>query len=149
MTLEKALRWLSLPRTLGHHPETGEEVIATSGRFGPFVKSGSETRSLTAEDDVYEISLGRAVELLAQPKGRGRGAATRKVLKELGKDSAGAEIRLMDGRYGPYLTNGELNASLPKGSDPESLTLESAVALLADKGKAPKRGRRTTRSKKK
>ena len=147
VTLELALRWLSLPRTLGKHPESGEDVIATSGRFGPFLKSGDETRSLKAEDDVYTISLERALELLAQPKGRRGG--TRKVVKELGKDSTGAALQVMDGRYGPYLTNGELNASLPKGADPEAFTLEEGIKLLRERGKAPKRGRRTgTRRKK-
>ena len=146
VTLDQALLWLSLPRTLGAHPESGDEVIATSGRFGPFIKCGTETRSLPATNDVYTVPLERALELLAQPKQRGRGA-TRKVLKELGKDSKGANVQLMDGRYGPYLTNGELNASLPKGTDPEGLDLEAAVTLLKDRGKAPKRGRRKARKK--
>jgi len=149
VTLELALHWLSLPRTLGKHPETGEDVIATKGRFGPFLKSGEETRSLKAEDDVYTVSLERALEILAQPKGRRGG--TRKVLKELGKDSSGAALQVMDGRYGPYLTNGELNASLTKGADPEAMTLEEGIKLLRERGKAPKRGRARagTRKKKK
>ncbi len=138
--LERALEWLSLPRSLGADPD-GEEVVATTGRFGPYVKRGKDTRSLTDEDDVYTVGLERALELLAQPKTRGR-RATRTVLKELGKDAAGKEIQLLDGRYGPYLTNGELNASLPKGTAPESLTPESAATLLAERGKAPKRGRK-------
>ncbi len=146
VTLEQALLWLSLPRTLGAHPESGDEVIATSGRFGPFIKCGSETRSLPATDDVYSVPLKRALELLAQPKQRGRGAS-RTVLKEFGKDPKGAAVQLIDGRYGPYLTNGELNASIPKGTDPESLDLAAAVNMLAERGKAPKRGRRKTKRK--
>ncbi len=140
VTLEAALRWLSLPRSLGADPD-GEEVIATTGRFGPYIKRGKDTRSIPATDDVYTISLERALELLAQPKGR-RGRAARAVLRELGKDGDGNAIQLLDGRYGPYLTNGELNASLPKGTEPESLTAESAAALLAERGKPPKRRRK-------
>ena len=143
VTLEKALVWLSLPRTLGEHPETGEEVIAASGRYGPFLKCGGETRSLPGEDDIYTVGLDRALEVLAQPKkGRGRRSTTRKVLKELGKDADGKEIQLLDGFYGPYLTNGDLNASLPKGTDHASLTPEDAARLLAERGKPPKRKRK-------
>ena len=113
-------------------------MIATTGRFGPYVKRDKDTRSLTAEDDVYSVGLDRALELLAQPKGR-RQSGARKTLRELGKDGEGRAIQLLDGRYGPYLTNGKLNASLPKGTDPEALTPESAATLLADRGKPPKR----------
>jgi DNA topoisomerase-1 len=140
VALAPALRWLSLPRSLGTDSE-GEEVIATTGRFGPYIKRGTDTRSLPAEDDVYTIGLERALELLAQPKGRRRRAA-RTVLSELGKDSDGRALQLLDGRYGPYLTNGELNASLPKGTPPESLTAETAAAILAERGKPPKRRRK-------
>ncbi len=140
VALEPALKWLSLPRSLGADAD-GEEVIAATGRFGPYIKRGKDTRSLTAADDVYAVGLARALELLAQPKGR-RKSATRKVLRELGKDDKGNAVRLLDGRYGPYLTNGTLNASLPKGTQPESLTAESAAALLAERGKPPKRRRK-------
>ncbi len=142
VTLEMAQKWLSLPRSLGEDPENGEEVIATTGRYGPFIKRGSDTRSLSAEDDVYAIELARACEILAQPKPkRGRARAARKVLKNLGKSESGAEIQLVDGHYGPYLTNGELNASLPKGTNTESLSPEDAQRLLAERGKPPKRRR--------
>ncbi|MEZ5332135.1 MAG: type I DNA topoisomerase [Thermoanaerobaculia bacterium] len=140
VTLEGAVRWLSMPRTLGEDPESGEEVVAAVGRFGPFVKRGGDTRSVPAEDDVYTLSLERALELLAQPKTRGKRRG-RTVLKELGTDSSGAKIELLDGRYGPYLTNGELNASLPKGESPDGLTAERAAAILSERGKPPKRGR--------
>ena len=140
VALEPALKWLSLPRSLGADPD-GEQVIATSGRFGPFIKRGSDTRSLTAEDDVYTVGLERALELLAQPKGR-RQSGARKVLRELGADGEGRAMQLVDGRYGPYLTNGNLNASLPKGTPPESLTAETAAAILAERGKPPKRRRK-------
>ncbi|MGB6362261.1 MAG: topoisomerase C-terminal repeat-containing protein [Thermoanaerobaculia bacterium] len=134
------MKWLSLPRSLGEDTESGEEVIATTGRYGPFIKRGTDTRSLGAEDDVYTIELARACEILAQPKPkRGRARAARKVLKTLGKSESGVEIQLVEGPYGPYLTNGELNASLPKGTDTNSLTPEEAKRLLAERGKPPKR----------
>jgi DNA topoisomerase-1 len=143
VTLELAMKWLSLPRSLGEDPESGEEVIATTGRYGPFIKRGSDTRSLGAEDDPYTIELARACEILAQPKPRrGRARAARKVLKKLGKSESGSEIQLLDGPYGPYLTDGELNASLPKDTDADGLTLEDAKQLLADRGKPPKRRRK-------
>jgi DNA topoisomerase-1 len=141
VTLESAVRWLSLPRTLGADPESGEEVVAAVGRFGPFVKRGGDTRSVPAEDDVYSLSLERALELLAAPKTRGKGRG-RTVLKELGTDAAGATIQLLEGRYGPYLTNGEVNASLPKGENADSVTPERAAAILAERGKPPKGRRR-------
>jgi DNA topoisomerase-1 len=140
VTLEGAVRWLSMPRALGEDPESGAEVVAAVGRFGPFVKRGDDTRSVPAEDDVYTLSLERALELLAQPKSGGKRSG-RTVLKELGADAAGAKIQLLEGRYGPYLTNGALNASLPKGESPDALTPERAAALLAERGKPPK-GRR-------
>jgi DNA topoisomerase-1 len=138
-TRDLAVKWLSLPRTLGTDAD-GEEVVATTGRFGPFIKRAKDTRSLTAEDDVYAIGLDRALELLAQPKTR-RGKASRKVLREFPQQGEVATIQLLDGRYGPYLTNGELNASLPRGTSTEALTAESAAALLAERGKPPKRRR--------
>ncbi len=140
VTLDKALLWLSLPRSLGVDPENDEEVIATSGRFGPFIKRGKDTRSLPAEDDVYSVELPRALELLAQPKGRrGRQRAQRTVLKDFGPYEGGSNLELLEGRYGPYLTNGDLNASLPKGTDVSSLTAETASTLLRERGKPPKR----------
>ena len=140
VTLEMALLWLSLPRVLGVDPENDEEVIAASGRFGPFIKRGKDTRSLTAEDDVYTVEMPRALELLAQPKGRrGRRPARRTVLKDFGAFDGGGNVQLVDGHYGPYLTNGDLNASLPKGTDASALTAEAASTLLRERGKPPKR----------
>jgi DNA topoisomerase-1 len=138
--LDLALRLLSLPRVLGEDPETREEVIAHRGRFGPFVKRGDETRSLTSEDDVYTIGLERARELLAQPKGGRRRRV--QVLRELGEDDQGRAVQLREGPYGAYLTNGELNAGLPKGTDPKQLGLQQALQILREKGKPPKRRRR-------
>jgi DNA topoisomerase-1 len=140
--LELALTWLSLPRTLGTDPESGEEIVATSGRFGPYIKRGKDSRSLKAEDDVYTIGLPRALEILAEPKTRGRGRGPT-VLKEFP-----ADLKLLEGRYGPYLTNGEINASLPRDVRAETLTAEQAAALLAERGKPPKRGAKKATTKK-
>jgi DNA topoisomerase I len=130
--LPTALRLLSLPRTLGMHPADGREIVANNGRFGPYVKYGDEFRSLEATDDVYAITLERAVELLASPKQRrGRQSAARTVLRELGaREDGGATIKLLEGRYGPYVTDGKTNASLPKGMDPATIGLREAGELL-------------------
>ncbi len=153
VTMELAIGLLSLPRTLGEHPETGRPVKAGLGRFGPFVvhdkgKEGSDFRSLKAGDDVLTVTLERALQLLAEPKGvRGQRAAATP-LKELGEHPAGGPVQLFDGRYGPYVKHGELNASLPRGSDPQSFTLEAAVALIAEKGKPSKGAKRAKAAKK-
>jgi DNA topoisomerase-1 len=137
-TLELALKWLSLPRSLGVDPDKDEEVVAASGRFGPYIKRGDDTRSLPAEADVYTVGLERALEILAQPKRRrGQRQASRKTLKEFG-EGEGGKIQLLEGPYGPYLTNGELNASLPKGITPEKLERDEAVRILNERGKKPK-----------
>lgn len=147
ITLADALKLLSLPRELGAGDD-GEPIVANVGRFGPYVKHGSEFRSLEESDDVYAITLERARELFAQPKKSGRRQrATPKELKALGvHPDGGAPIRILDGRYGPYVTDGTTNASLPKGTPPESVTVEQAVELLAARGessKAPRRARKT------
>jgi DNA topoisomerase-1 len=139
VTLETALRLLSLPRELGLHPDDGAPVESNFGRFGPYVKHGDDFRSLDSEEQVFAITLEEAVELLRQPK-RARkrlfGAAKAAPLKELGSNPAGAVIKLFDGRYGPYITDGGINATVPKGVALESITLERALELLA--GKAAK-----------
>ena len=144
-TLEFALKLLSLPRTLGTHPETGKEIQANVGRFGPYVVHEGDFRSLAKQDDVYTVNLARAVELLSQPKGgRGQRAAV-EPLRTLGAHPRDGEpVNLFAGRYGPYVKHGSVNASLPKGVDPESFTLEQAVPLLAEReaaGPPAKRGR--------
>ncbi len=143
LTLEDALKYLSLPRTLGPHPETGEDVIAAKGRFGAYIKCGDESRSLRGRKDVdvYTIELDAALEILKQPKKAGRRRPQRTVLKDLGKDEAGKPVQILDGPYGPYVTNGDLNASMPNGVDPADYELSDAVAHLASNGKAPKRRR--------
>ncbi len=137
VTLDEALRLLSLPRELGAHPENGEIVVAAIGRFGPYVKHGDEFRSLEDADDVYTVTIERALELLKAPKKSRRRTATKTVLRSLGPHpQTGAEVKLMEGRYGPYVTDGQVNASLPKASDPASLTIDAAVALLKARAEA-------------
>ena len=136
ITLETALRLLSLPREIGLHPENGAPVESNFGRFGPYVKHGDDFRSLESGEQVFAITLDEAVELLRQPKRarkRSFGAAKAAPLKELGMNPGGAAIKLFDGRYGPYVTDGAVNATVPKGVPLESITLESALELLAEK----------------
>jgi DNA topoisomerase-1 len=145
--LEDALRLLQLPRVVGVAEEGGEEVIARNGRYGPFVQKGKESRSLESEEQLFTIDLAGALALLAQPRQRrGQRAAATKPLRELGNDPVGGkEIVLKEGRFGPYVTDGETNASLRKGDDPETVTLDRAVELLAErraKGPAKRGGRR-------
>jgi len=147
VTLEEVLPLLSLPRTLGVDPAGGEEVIATNGRYGPYVKKGAETRSLEREDQLLTITLDEALALLAQPKQGGRRAAAAAPLRELGADPvSGKPILVKDGRFGPYVTDGDLNASLRSGDTVETLTPERAVELLAARREAaPAKKRRKTR----
>ena len=147
ITLEDALVWLSLPRTLGAHPDSGEPVVAASGRFGPYIQCDKETRSLTDADDVYSIELARALQLLAEPKAANfRRRATAKVIAELGlHPDSSAPVRIMDGRYGPYATDATTNASLPRGTDPATVTLEQALTLLAERAARPPRARRAAK----
>jgi DNA topoisomerase-1 len=149
ITLEDALKLLSLPRELGMSDD-GEVIVANIGRFGPYVKKGDDFRSLTADDDVYTVTLQRAKDLLAQEKNAiRRQRATPKELKVLGPHpDSGAQVRVLDGRYGPYVTDGETNASLPKGSAPEALTMDEAKALLEARAGAPKAARRGRAAKK-
>jgi DNA topoisomerase I len=149
VTLDDALRLLSLPRVLGELD--GEQVSVQNGRYGPYVKKGSDSRSLESEDQLFTLTLAEAKELFAQPKARGRGArATAPPLRELGEDPAtGQPMVIKDGRFGPYVTDGETNASLRKGDDVASITVQRAAELLADRRAAPPRARRrasTTRA---
>ena len=145
-TLEEALRLLSLPRVVGAG-EDGEEITAQIGRYGPYISKGKETRSLETDEHVFTITPEEALALLAQPKQRGRRAAAAP-LRELGADPiSGKPVVAKAGRFGPYVTDGETNASLRKGDDVETLTLERASELLADRrsrGPAPKRRRRAS-----
>jgi DNA topoisomerase-1 len=140
MTLERAVGLLSLPRTVGLHPDTGEPITAGLGRFGPYLKHGDAYKSLRGDDDVLTIGLNRAVVLLAEPSKGGRRTPPGKTLGNHPAD--GAPITLHSGRYGPYVRHGKTLASLPGGSDPDALTLDDAVALLAAKAAKGKGGAR-------
>ena len=146
LTLDEALKLLSLPRVVGKHPEDEEEIQALNGRYGPYLKKGSDTRSLTTEDQIFEIGLEEAVALFAQPKTR-RGRAAAPPLRELGSDpESGEPVVVKDGRFGPYVTDGKTNASLPRTESVESITLERAAEMLAEKRKnPPKKRKKTTR----
>jgi DNA topoisomerase-1 len=148
VTLDIALQLLAFPKLLGTNPENSTEVLVANGRFGPYVKCGAESRSIPADESPLTLTFERALELLKQPRARGRAASQPKVLKEVGKHpESGAAIQIKSGRYGPYVTDGTTNASLPQGSDPEALTLEEALSLIkarADKG-PPTKGRRGKR----
>ncbi len=143
ITLDDALKLLSLPRVVGTDPDSGEEITAQNGRYGPYLKKGTDSRSLENEEQLFTVTLAEAQTLYAQPKQRGR-AAAKPPLRELGTDPAsGKQMIVKDGRFGPYVTDGEgYNASLRKGDDVESLTDERAAELLAEKrakGPAPKK----------
>ena len=142
--LETALQLLSLPRVVGVDPESGTEITARPGRYGPFLSKGTDTRSLDDEDQIFSITLEGAVEKFAQPKYGARKAAS--ALKEFDADPvSGKPIKLRDGRFGPYVTDGETNATIPRGEDVEAVTFERAVELLQikrDKGPAKKPARK-------
>ncbi len=156
LDLETALMLLSYPKTLGVHPDKGEAITAQDGRFGPYLKMGSETRSLENHEALASITLEGAVEAFNKPKaGRGRGTQT---LKELGvHPDTKLELSIKTGRFGPYVTDGTVNASVPKGKDPDAVTLDDAVELIARReaklraqGKDPRapKPKRTRRKKK-
>ena len=148
VTLEEALKLLSLPRVVGIHPDDNEPIMTNFGRFGPYVKHGDEFRSLESEDDVFNISVDAALTLLRAPKqSRRRPAAQKKVLRELTEN--GTTLKILAGRYGPYVTDGTTNASIPKTTAPEALTYAQAAELLAarrDAAPAPRRGRARPRA---
>ncbi len=134
VTLEDALKLLSLPRVVGVDPASDEEITAQNGRYGPYLKKGADSRSLATEDQIFEVTLDEALKIYAEPKRRGRQAASAPPLRELGNDPAsGKPMVIKDGRFGPYVTDGETNASLRKGDDVLSITDERAAELLADR----------------
>jgi DNA topoisomerase-1 len=140
-TLEQALQLMSLPRVVGKDVDD-VEITAQNGRYGPYLKKGTDSRSLDNEDQIFSITLGEAQAIYAQPKQRGR-AAARPPLKDLGTDpGSGRPMIIKEGRFGPYVTDGEINATLRRGDDIETITSERAAELLADKrakGPAPKK----------
>jgi DNA topoisomerase-1 len=149
ITLEQALQLLSLPRNIGEHPETGKPITAGLGRYGPFILHDGTYANLPSAEELFTVGINRAVVLLAEKKsGKGgrfqRAAPT--VLKELGDHpTEGGNIQVLSGRYGPYVKHGDVNATLPRGKAPESLTVEDAVQLIAErvaKGPSKAKGRR-------
>jgi DNA topoisomerase I len=149
VTVDEALQLLSLPRVVGVG-EDGVEITAQNGRYGPYLKKGTDSRSLETEPELFSVTLPQAEALFAQPKRRGR--RTKPPIAELGAHpETGAAVRVLDGRYGPYVTDGELNATVPRGVDPASVDLEQAVELLrerAARGPAKKPAKRTAKRKK-
>ena len=134
VTLDDALKLLSLPRVVGVDPESGDEITAQNGRYGPYLKKGTDSRSLTSEDQIFGITLEEALKIYSEPKRRGRQAAA-PPLRELGKNDSVSDkpMVIKDGRFGPYVTDGETNASLRKGDEVDSITPERAMELLADR----------------
>jgi DNA topoisomerase-1 len=150
IALDEALRLMSLPRVVGHDAD-GEAITAQNGRFGPYLKKGSDSRPLSSEDAIFTVTLPEAQTIFAAPKSNGRAASA--PLRELGPDPAsGGTMVVKDGRFGPYVTDGTVNATLRKGDEPATITPERAAELLAEKrakGPAPRRGRapaKTTRT---
>jgi DNA topoisomerase-1 len=143
--LDTAIRLLSLPRIVGVDPESGAEIQAQNGRYGAYLKKGTDTRSLTSEDEIFTIDLPGALELFAQPKYGGR--RTSSALKEFDADPvSGKPIRVKDGRFGPYVTDGTTNATIPRGETVDEVDFDRAVQLLADKrAKGPAKPKTTTR----
>ena len=132
LTFEQALELLSVPRVVGTDPESDQEIVAHNGKFGPYLKKGTDTRSLSTEDQILSVDLDEALALFAQPKTRGRNA--RGPLREMGDDpDTGLPMVVKDGRFGPYVTDGTTNASLRRGDEVESLTVERASELLAER----------------
>ena len=146
MTYEKAIALLSLPREVGLHPETGKPITASIGRYGPYISHDGQYATLETPDEVFDIGINRAVTVLAekQAKGGSRRTATPKAIATLGDHPDGGAVTVRDGRYGPYVNWEKINATLPKGKDPASVTLEEALELIAAKSSAPKKGRKTT-----
>ena len=154
LTFEQALQLLQIPRVIGTDPETGEDVVAHNGRFGPYLKRGADTRSLASEEQLLTVTLDEAQALFAQPKQR-RGRASAAPLRELGTDpTTNLPVVVKEGRFGPYVTDGTTNASLRKGDEVESIDMERASELLAErraagpstrKKKAAKKARRPRR----
>jgi DNA topoisomerase-1 len=140
VTPEVAQKLVALPRELGMHPETGKKVLAAIGRFGPYVSSDGQFKSIPKAENVFDIALERAVALLAEPKSSG----SRGALKVLGKHpDDGQSVGLYDGKYGPYVKHGKINATLPDKDAIDTITLEEALVLIAEKSKKGKSGKFT------
>jgi DNA topoisomerase-1 len=131
--LELALKMLSLPREIGKHPETGEPIVANFGRYGPYVAHNKQYASLETPEDVFTVGINHAVTLLAEKKAKGGRRGGPEPLKELGANPDGVMVKVMKGRYGAYVSDGDTNATLPKSSDPMTVTLDEALALIAER----------------
>ena len=140
LDLETALKLLSLPRVVGADAE-GNEITAQNGRYGPYLKKGTDSRSLETEDQIFNVTLAEAEAIFAQPK-RGRNQRTKPPIQEFGESpDTGKPVRVLDGRFGPYVTDGVTNATIRRGIDPDAITFEEALDLLrerAAKGPAKK-----------
>jgi len=148
VTLDEALQLLSMPRLVGADPADGGEIVARNGRYGPYLQKGDDTRSLDSEEEIFSIGIEAAAEAFTRPKTRRRQGPSAAALRTLGPDPVSQrEISLKSGRFGPYVTDGETNASLRKGDDVDELTLERAVELLAERRAAPKRAPRKRKKK--
>ena len=147
VTLEEALQLLSLPRVVGIDTD-GEEITAQNGRYGPYLKKGTDSRSLGSEDQLFSVTLPEAQAIFAQPKQR-RGRVAKPPIADLGPHpESGAPIRVLDGRFGPYITDGTTNATVPRGIQPEAVTLAEAVDLLAERAaRGPSKGAKKTAAK--
>jgi DNA topoisomerase-1 len=138
LTLEQALQLLSLPRQVGIDPASGEPILADLGRFGPYLRKGGDSRSLPSPESLFTVTLEEALEIFAKPKSFRRGQPT--ILREVGKHPVtGAAVNLLSGRYGPYVSDGETNASIPRGTPPEDITLDQALGLLEERAAAAPR----------
>jgi DNA topoisomerase I len=146
ITLEDALRLLTLPRVVGVDPESGDEITAQNGRYGPYLKKGTDSRSLDTEEQMFSVTLPEALAIYAQPKTRGRRAASAP-LRELGEDpTSGKPVVIKDGRFGPYVTDGEYNATLRRDDSVDTMTLDRAAELLVEKrAKGPTSKKRTAK----
>jgi DNA topoisomerase-1 len=150
--LDKALRLLRLPREVGVHPDEGGVIVAGIGRYGPFVLHNGTYGNLASAEEVFDVGLNRAVAVLAEKRAGGRGRGETAALKELGDHPvSGKPVRVLSGRYGPYIKHEATNANVPKGADPQGVTLEQAVALLAEReakggGKKPARTARAPKA---
>ncbi|NHC16028.1 type I DNA topoisomerase [Motilibacter deserti] len=145
VSLDDALKLLTLPRVVGKDPESGDEIVAQNGRYGPYLKKGTDSRSLETEDQLFTVTLEQALAIYAQPKQRGR-AAAKPPLKELGTDPvSGKPIVVKEGRFGAYVTDGETNATLRRGDTVEGITPERGVELLAEKRAAGPSAKKTAK----
>jgi DNA topoisomerase-1 len=134
VNLETALKLLALPRVVGKDPESGEEITAQNGRYGPYLKKGADSRSLSGEDQIFDVTLDEALAVYAEPKQFGRRGSAKPPLREFGEDPTnGKPVVAKEGRFGPYITDGETNVTVPRGSTVEELTVQQAYDMLADK----------------